>query len=157
MPEYHNLLMPALSGARPRQKPTRDGAYLVSAQYENGAFAAEGDVTRAWNDGRILRDIRKVESGVPEIFTIADELLLSEDAPADVLFHTLCPCERMENGAVIHGEKADLLIEAVGWRPEIVCAPFGVDSTERAVNRIALRSAANKAHKLTTRLTLVKK
>ena len=157
MPEYHNLLMPELSGARPRQKPTRDGAYLVSAQYESGAFTAEGDVTKAWNDGRILKDTRRIESGCPEIFTLVDDMVLSESAPVSALFNTVCPCEKTESGAVIHGEKADLVIEAVGWAPEILCAPFGVDCTEKPVNRIALRSAAKTEHHLTTRLTLVKK
>ena len=157
MPEYHNLLMPEPSGARPRQKPTRDGACLTRADYENGAFIAEGDMTKAWNDPRILKNTRRIESDCPETFVITDRLAMSESAPAAVLFNTLCPCEKTESGAVIHGETAELLIEAVGWTPEIVCAPFGVDSNEQAVNRIALRSAAKTEHCLTTRLRLIKK
>ena len=114
-------------------------------------------MTKAWNDERVLRDTRRIESDCPETFTLVDDMVLSESAPVSALFNTVCPCEKTERGAVIHGEKADLVIEAVGWAPEIVCAPFGVDCTEQPVNRIALRSAAKKEHRLTTRLTLVKR
>ncbi len=158
LPEYHNLLYPELSGARPRQKPTRDGAYLLETRFENGVFETAGDITKAWDDERVLKDVRRIVSDCPEIFQVEDSMTLSENAPAMVLFNTLYPCEVIEGGVIVHGETADVLIQAEDWTPETIeCVSYGVDDHERPVNRIALHSAAACEHHLTTQLTLVKK
>lgn len=158
LPEYHNLLFPELSGSRPRQKPTRDGAYLAGASLENDVFEAEGDATKAWNDARILKDVRRIVSANPEAFVVEDCMELSEKAPALLLFHTRCACEIVKGGVIVHGETADVMIQAENWTPEsIECVPFGVDDEKRSVNRIALRSAPQTLHCLKTCLTLIKK
>lgn len=156
MPEYHNLLFPELSGARARQKPTRNGARLVSASCENGVFEAVGDITKAWADERILKDVRRITSGSPREYLIEDDMELTEDAPAAFLLNTAHPCEQVGNSVVIYGSKASLKIEPIGWVPaQVECGLYGVDSEEKPVWRIAMRSGAAKRHKLATRISFL--
>ncbi len=156
MPEYHNLLFPELSGARVRQNPTRDGAYLVGSSYENGVFEALGDVTKAWTDRRILKNTRRIVSGDVRTYLFEDEMILSEEAPVSFLLNTPFPCERDGNAVLVKGEHSTVRVEPVGWQPvEIECVPFGVNGALQPVWRIAFRSGAKQEHRLTTKITLL--
>ncbi len=156
MPEYHNLLFPELSGARVRQKPTRDGAYLVRSSYENGIFEAVGDSTRCWTDERIRKNTRRIVSEDARVYLIEDEVELSEDAPVSFLLNTLFPCETDGHAVLVRGEHSTVRVEPLNWTPaETECGLFGVNGNMKPTWRIALRSAAAKRHCLTTRITVL--
>ncbi len=156
MPEYHNLLFPELSGARVRQIPTREGAYLVRSSFEDGRFEAVGDITRAWTDGRILENTRRIVSEDGRIYDFCDTMVLAEAAPVCFLLHTLCPCAVEGDGVLVHGAHADVRIAPVGWTPaQVECVPFGVNGSLQPVWRICLRTAAAMEHRICTRVTVI--
>ncbi len=156
MPEYHNLLFPELSGARVRQKPTREGAYLVRSSYENGIFEAVGDITRCWTDERILKNTRRIVSEDARVYRIEDEVLLSEAAPVSFLLNTLFPCEVDGNAVLVHGTYATVRVEPENWTPtEVECGLFGLNGDLKPAWRIVLRTNAAKRHGLTTRITVL--
>ncbi len=156
MPEYHNLLFPELSGTRVRQKPTREGAYLVRSTYENGMFEAVGDITRAWTDERILKNTRRIVSKDVRVYLIEDEMEFTEDAPVSFLLNTLFPCEVDGNAVLIRGDYSTVRVEAENWTPaNVECGLFGVDGNLRPAWRIVLRASAAKRHRLTTRITVL--
>ncbi len=154
MPEYHNLLFPELSGTRPRQNPTRDGAYLVRSSYENGIFEAVGDITRCWNDSRILKSTRRIVSEDGNTYLFEDTMELSEAAPVSFLCGTLFPCEVMDNGVLVHGDHTTVRIEPVDWTAQVECVQFGVNGGLQPVWRICLRSSSTCSHHLRTRIAI---
>ncbi len=156
MPEYHNLLFPELSGTRARQKPTRDGAYLVHSSYENGTFEALGDTTRCWTDERILSHTRRITSDDAQVFILEDTAKLREAAPVSFLCNTQLPCEAVDGTVLVHGKHATVRIEPVDWVPDTVeCVQFGVNGGLQPVWRICLRTVAGCEHHIRTKITVI--
>ena len=160
LPVRHNLCYPEIpGGAILHQCPDAEhggrGARLVDASYEGGIFAAEVDVTDAWQDGFVTADTRAVISSGPGDFEIEDTLELTGAYPVIFQLHTKLPVEIVNGIAILRGRKADLHVEPVDWTPqEIAAEEAGIDGHLEPVNRLILRSAAANSHHLKTRLRL---
>lgn len=118
-------------------------------------LSASIDASRTWLPP-VLACRRSIESPIPGVLEILDEIELAGPRPVRFLLHTAHPAETGRDGARITGTRSVLQVRAE-WAAGVTVEPCGVDRSYAPVNRIALRSAAAPRHALRTVLAITRR
>lgn len=113
------------------------------------------DASAAWDPAIVTSTVREVISKEPLLFTLVDEIELSESRPVVFHLHSHHPVSISGNQATFNAQKSCLKV-TWEWAGDVVIAAIDLhDGAYQPVYHLAVDSATAKNHHLVTKLEII--
>ncbi len=152
----HNLFVPESQGLPYCQSADAPGGKVLLAEYENGCFRYEADLTGAWKQGIFEKITRQLYSEDLREMLVTDSAVCLQQQPMSLRFHSVYPICHVDGKFKIQGEKTALWIVPVDYQPErYEIREDGVSVSGETVYQLVLHLPTAKQYSIRTKLEIL--